>query len=146
LAYVSKVVKFFGSAEWQPYELLLYATDLPKEVKAPRAWLEGAQSFNWRPFDWIMAQYYVSQPTRAGSSSSLPHSPKEPPGQRQSRDRDLDLDLAVAACEAITANIYIRPCIFPSCSAESAQKVRDQMFLFPAGPLDLALYEAVDNP
>ena len=74
----------------------------------------------------------------------MPHSPKEPPEQRQSRD--LDHVLAVAACEAITADIYMKPCRFPSCSAESAQKVRDQMFLFPAGPLDLALYEAVDNP
>jgi hypothetical protein len=56
---------------------------------------------HWKPFDWLNSQYYVSQPTRAGDSSSLPHSPKEPPGQRQSRD----LDLTVAGCEAITADI-----------------------------------------
>jgi hypothetical protein len=30
-----------GKSLAQPYELLLYATDLPKEVKAPRAWLQG---------------------------------------------------------------------------------------------------------
>ena len=33
-----------GGGSWRNlYELLLYATDLPKEVKAPRAWLQGGQ-------------------------------------------------------------------------------------------------------
>jgi hypothetical protein len=85
---MSVVVKFLGCAElgvcrWRNLTsryCTTYATVLPKEVTAPREWLEGVHCVHWRPFDWTKAQSYVSQPTadppEPGAASRCPIRPK----------------------------------------------------------------------